>query len=135
VPDDNKDLYQILIPKEWKTELLESVAEASNETGGADYTLTEADPAKTISELQFEPILTAAALTVAGTYVGNLVVNRLAGKIIDKALEKLGKRLRALGKPPTMKPILILLPNGDVEELDPFDAAGSTALLERLKKV
>jgi hypothetical protein len=132
MPTDNEDLYQILVPKEWKADLLESVSEAAQEskTPETAYEISEGDAKKAASELQFDPLLVGA-----GIFVANIVVKHVAGKLIDKSIDKLVQKVRALRKPAATKPILVLLPDGDLEELNPFDDAATKALIERLKQV
>jgi hypothetical protein len=127
---DNADRYQFAIPGEWASALRDAIAEAAADTATptAEYSIEEVNPKTAASELGFHP-----SVVQAGTWLGTLIVNQIARKLIDPTIEKFIKKIRTLKKPSVAKPILILLPNGDVEEMDPFDEAAVKELLQRLR--
>jgi hypothetical protein len=132
IPTENAERYQFAIPCEWEAALREAAAEAATEsaTSPTEYSIEERDPKTAASELGFHP-----AVIKAGVWLGMLIVGQVAKKLIEPMIEKFMKKIRSLKKPPVAKPILILLPNGDVEELDPFDEAAVKELLHRLQSI
>ncbi len=125
------DVYEIVIPKDMENELtaaLKDAAETSNAVG--HYTLTKGDADKAISELRFDPITIAA-----GIYVGKLIVSGVSSYFIRCALDRVAKKMqdsRAQKKGQGKEFLTVVMPDGSVEKLDPSDAAGLAAALDRI---
>ena len=128
IPTDDIERYEFAIPGTWAAALREAAAE--NAIPQADYSITELDPKRAASQLGFH-----VAVVKMGLWLGTLIVGQVAKKLIEPTVDKLIQKVRSFKKPSVAKPILILLPNGDIEQLDPFDEEGVRHLLRRLQAI
>jgi hypothetical protein len=137
--------YEIVVPKELESVLLESIGEAADHVKRRnDYTISAGDTKKAASELQFDPH-TAKVLIEAGLFVANIVVHGVGAYFVEKGVARFAKKIAArraekekqsgtaekdLDSPAV--PIVVRPPSGNDQS---FDASDPTATKEAVDKL
>jgi hypothetical protein len=116
-------IYKVAVRAELLDDLEAAMRESATEAGQGDgYIATRIEPEHAASELQFDPITPMVVL--------KFVLQSAAAALIGKAVEKLVKKMGARPGPGIR--IMVLYPNGEVENIRTDDVRETQAAIKRL---